>query len=498
MDGRAAPTGRLAAEARRLSSSLSAYVREAWRVVEPERTYTHGWHIDAICEHLEACTRREIRNLIINIPPRHMKSLSTVVFWPTWSWTFEPESQWLTASYAAELATRDAVKSRRVIQSDWYQARWGHLFQLSGDQNRKMRYENTRGGHRIAVGVSGSGLGEGGDYLVIDDPLKASDADSEAARRASNEDFWDQTMSTRGNDPKTAVRVIIMQRLHNDDLTGHVLAQAATGLHYEHLCLPAEYEPRVYASGIGFEDPRREPGELLWPARFGAEDLATLKSYLGSERVIAGQLQQRPAPETGNIFQRDWWEGVNRWDAGAAALSHLCVGRWISIDTALKDAQSNDYTAWGVYELGRDYRLAKRDAGWQRLQFPQLAQQIGDLARRWDYDHKLKGIIIEDKGSGTSALQTLRQGADERIARLLIGFQPRGSKEERGRQASLWCERGMVLLPQPGERVPWLMEWEETLYDFPAVVHDDTVDEFSMAIIWLEHYLAEGWRARLS
>lgn len=425
-----------------------------------------------------------------------MKSLLTVVFWPTWSWTFEPEAQWLTASYAAELATRDAVKSRRIIQSDWYQARWGEVFQLSGDQNRKMRYENTRGGHRIAIGTTGSGLGEGGDYLVFDDPLKAAEADSEAARQSSV-DFWEQTMSTRGNNPKTVVKLIIMQRLHHGDLTGHVLRKAeATDLRYEHLCLPAEYEPRVYVSAIGFSDPRKEAGELLWPERFGREELETLKQELGSERVIAGQLQQRPAPESGNIFLREWWEGRNRWDATERKWSHLCVGRWITIDTALKDDQTNDYTAWGVYELWRDYRLAKRDAGWKRLQFPQLAQQIGDLARRWDYDHKLKGIIIEDKGSGTSALQTLRQGADD-IAALLVEFLPKGSKEQRARQASLWCERGMVLLPFPSDAAPWLLEWEKVLYDFPAVVHDDTVDELTMMILYLENYLAEGWRAQL-
>jgi predicted phage terminase large subunit-like protein len=498
-DEKPAPTGKLAEEAEGLSGELSAYIREAWHIVEPRRDYVHGWHIDAICEHLTACTRREIKNLIINIPPRHMKSLSVVVFWPTWTWTWAPGSQWLTASYAMELAVRDAVKSRRIIQSPWYQARWGHIFQLSGDQNRKMRYENDQGGHRIASGLKGKSLGEGGDYLIIDDPLKQSEADSDAARETSN-DFWDQTMSTRGNDPDTVVKVIIMQRLHNDDLTGHVLEKARKNemLHYEHLCLPAEYEPRTYASAIDFEDPRDEPDALLWPERFSREALETLKAEIGSEREVAAQLQQRPAPEAGNIFQRTWWaEGRNRWDAESRAASNRCIGRWISFDTALKDDEANDYTAWGVYELWPDYRLAKRDAEWKRLQFPQLASEIEDQARRWNYDGKLKGILIEDKGSGTSALQTLRQGAEEWIARLLVEFNPTGSKVYRARQASVWCDRDMVLLPGPSVSVPWLLEWEETLYDFPAVTHDDTVDEFSMAIIYLENYLAEGWRARL-
>lgn len=490
------PSGELAEDAARLSRSLRAYVEDAWRVVEPHRPFVGGWHIDAICDHLEACTKRQIRNLIINIPPRHMKSLAVAVFWPTWSWTFEPESQWLTASYAAELATRDAVKSRRIIQSPWYRRRWGHLFELAGDQNRKTRYENTASGHRIAVGVGGSGLGEGGDYLIVDDPLKAQDADSETARRSANE-FWSQTMSTRGNDPDTVVKVIIMQRLHQDDLTGHLLeAMRDGGEHYEHLCLPAEYEPRQYVTAIGFEDPRIEPGELLWPERFDAEAVAGLARTLG-ERGAAGQLQQRPAPAGGAIFKRDWWQGQNRWDATDRVPSNKCAGRWLSFDTALKDDEENDYTALGVYELWPDYRIAKRGAEWHKLQFPQLAAEIEQQARRWNYDRKLRGIVVEDKGSGTSALQTLRQSAPGWIAELLVGWQPQGSKEYRARQASLWCERGRVLLPEPSDAVPWLSDWEATLFEFPAVTHDDTVDEFTQIILYLEHYLAAGWQAAL-
>ncbi len=146
--------------------SLSEYIRQAWHIVEPGNRYVPGWHIDAICEHLEAATRGEIRNLIINIPPRHMKSLITCVFWPTWLWTSRPETRWLFSSYGENLSIRDSIKCRRIIQSNWYQKNWGDTFQLTGDQNSKTRFENDKTGYRLATGVGGLGTGDGGDFLV--------------------------------------------------------------------------------------------------------------------------------------------------------------------------------------------------------------------------------------------------------------------------------------------------------------------------------------------
>jgi len=490
--------GCLRAAARRALAerSLGEYIRQAWHVVEPAVEFTDGWHIDAIAEHLEAISDGTIRNLIINIPPRHMKSLSVGVFWPTWTWTTRPGVQFLVASYAQALAIRDAVKSRRLIQSPWYQERWGSVFALTGDQNQKSRYENDHNGHRISVGVGGMATGDGGDILVADDLLKAQDGHSDAMRTRANE-FWSQVMSTRGNDPRTVAKVIIMQRLHERDLTGHVLElMQEGGERYEHLCLPAEYEPRQYTTVIGFEDPREAEGELLWEERFGPEQIADLKATLGDE-AVAGQLQQRPAPAGGGIFKRDWWEGKNRYDLTDKQLVTLAVGRWLSFDTALKDSEANDYTAMGVYELAPDYRLRKVSAHWQRLQFPQLAQEIEDQAERWNRDGKLRGVVIEDRGSGTSALQTLRQSAPDWLAELLVGFEPRLSKEGRARQASLWCERGCVLLPYPCDEAGWLLSFcDDFLFKFPNGMFDDPVDEFTQIIIYLEHYLAQGWRGR--
>jgi phage terminase large subunit-like protein len=173
------------------------------------------------------------------------------------------------------------------------------------------------------------------------------------------------------------------------------------------------------------------------------------------------------------------------------------VGRWLSWDTAFKDAEQNDATALTVVELRSDYRLLLRHAWWGRLQFPQLADSIREQALRWNADGRLRGIIIEDKASGTSALQTLGQDAPAAIASLLLPFAPgQVSKTGRARQASLWCERGCVLLPQPGESVPWLFDFENLLYKFPATRLKDPLDSLAQAILFLENLLAEGWRGR--
>lgn len=473
--------------------TLAQYVREAWPLIEPGNAYKHNWHVDLLCEYLEAVTRGELRNVIINVPPGTMKSLLVSVCWPTWTWTHQPEMRWMFGSYSSTFAMRDAVKSRRILRSDWYQKLWGHQFQLTGDQNVKSRYENSKGGFRLSVGVGGSSLGEHPHIRVIDDPVKPDEAESETTRESVNE-WYDNNWYTRG-DRNTVREVIIMQRLHQDDLTGHVLEKAKeTHGQYEHVCLPMEYEPNRFVSTIGLKDMRTEAGELLWPERFPEKSVADLKIFLGA-RGAAGQLQQRPAPAGGNIFLREWWEGRNRY-TGSSAFWNLTVGRWITFDTAMKDKKDNDPTGYGVVELTSDYRLAVRKSVVKRLQFPQLASEIQDAAKLWNHDGKLRGIVIEDKNSGTSAIQTLRQSAPDWLAALIIDFMPSGSKEFRARQASLWCERACVLLPANIGECEWYFDFEKEIFDFPGAAHDEQVDWLSQIVLYLENYLAEGWRLR--
>src|SRR5271168_4065422 len=209
----AKPETRLKIEREYATRSLREFVRQAWRVVEPSTPFVPGWHIDAIIDHLEAVTRGDIRNLLINVPPRHMKSLLVSVFWPAWEWIQYPERRWLYSSYAAALSTRDSVMCRRLIESPWYRSRWGHVYSLTGDQNAKTRFDNSRSGYRLSTSVGGSVTGEGGDRIVCDDPHNVSDVASDATRKSAI-DWWDIAMSTRVNDPKTSAMVIVMQRCH--------------------------------------------------------------------------------------------------------------------------------------------------------------------------------------------------------------------------------------------------------------------------------------------
>jgi hypothetical protein len=206
--------------------SLAEFVRQAWLVIEPSTPFVPGWHIDAIIEHLEAVTYGQIRNLLINVPPRHMKSLLVSVFWPAWEWIRWPERRWLFSSYGAQLSIRDSVKCRRLIESPWYQSRWAGRFALTSDQNTKGRFDNDRSGYRLSTSVGGAATGEGGDRVVCDDPHNVQEAESDSVRKATL-DWWDVTMSTRVNDPKTAAMLVIMQRCHEQDLSGHLLAARA-------------------------------------------------------------------------------------------------------------------------------------------------------------------------------------------------------------------------------------------------------------------------------
>ena len=293
-------------ETEEMKRSLKEFTKNSWQAIEPGRDFYDNWHIDAISEHLQAVVEGDIKRLIINIPPRHMKSISVAVALPAWTWTIQPSKRFLFASYAGSLSIRDSVKCRRLIDSQWYKSYFGDTFKLTSDQNQKQRFENDKTGQRIATSVDGALTGEGGDIIVIDDPHNVREAESSTVREGVLE-WWDQAMQTRLNDPKTGAFIIIMQRVHENDLTGHILRNEYNA--WDHLCLPARYEighPTPTRTSLGFSDPRTKEGELLWEKRIDEKTLGTLEKSLGSY-ASAGQLQQRPMPKGGGILKAEWW-----------------------------------------------------------------------------------------------------------------------------------------------------------------------------------------------
>ncbi|SDP78307.1 phage uncharacterized protein (putative large terminase), C-terminal domain-containing protein [Desulforhopalus singaporensis] len=440
--------------------SLSHFIRQAWKVIEPGTPYIHNWHIDAICEHLEAVTNGQLQDLVINIPPRHLKSIAVSVCWPAWVWITKPEKRWIFASYAQSLSTRDSLKCRRVIQSPWYQENWGDRFQLSGDQNAKIKFENDKTGHRISTSVGGSATGEGGDFVVVDDPHNVKEALSDTIREATVE-WWDQVMSTRLNDPKTGSKVIIMQRVHQNDLSGHVLEQGG----YEHLCIPAEYEKKRYHTSIGFKDPRTEDKELLFPKRFDRPAIEKLKTVLGTY-AAAGQLQQRPAPAEGGIFKLEWWQYYKTSPKVSWILQ--------SWDTGYKTGPKNAYSCcetWGITNSG--YYLL--DLWREKVEYPDLKRAVKNLYNKW----RSRVVLVEDKASGQSLVQEIKRGTRIPIKAVTVTD---GDKVVRASLVSPIVEAGNVFLP---EDAPWLADFIDEHTHFPNAAYADQVDTTSQALDYL-------------
>lgn len=450
---------------------LRHFVREAWGVIEPFTIFKPNWHIDAICDHLEAVEAGHIRNLLVTMPPRMMKSLTISVFYPAWRWINQPGMRFLYASYSQDLATVHSIATRRVIESDWYQGRWGDRFQLADDQNLKTRFENDQRGARYSTSVGGVVTGIGADRLVCDDAHNVRDAESDVIRESTLR-WWDQAMSTRLNDPKTGARIVVMQRVHEEDLAGHVLAQGG----YVHLNLPMEYDPAaVHSTGFGKPDPRSEPGELLAPSRVGPDEVVDLKLRLGS-RAYAGQFQQRPCPAEGAILKRDWWQ---HWRQPLPPME------WIlqSWDTAFKKGQENDYSVcvtMGISGQGM-YVL---DVWREKVEFPQLKRAVRDQYTKWQPDE----IVVEDKASGQSLIQEL--GPDAEAGTLppsrerpmpIVAYDP-GTRDKitRAHKASPYLEGRRQFVPAEAS---WREAFVEELAIFPGGAHDDQVDAYSQATL---------------
>lgn len=473
------PALRQEKERREAEASLINFTRLAWQVIEPGTEYVDGWHLHAIADHLEAVTRGDIRNLIINIPPRHMKSIQVAVMWPVWVWITQPQFRWLFASYASSLSIRDSLKCRRLIESPWFQSLWGDRFQLTTDQNAKTMFENNKTGYRMATSVEASTTGHGGDAIVIDDPHNALEAQSDAMRESTLE-WWDQAMSTRLNNPRTGSRVIVMQRLHEKDLSGHLLAKGG----WEHLCLPAEYEYSKKTTSLGFVDPRKKEGELLWPERFGQEEVDELKKSLG-EYGSSGQLQQRPSPSAGGIIKRSWFKMLKA-DAPLPKLSYVLQ----SYDTAFTEKTSGDptaHTCWGIFSTEEGKCVVLLDAWQEHLGYPDLRKKMySDYSAVYgDKDKSVDAVLIEEKGSGISLAQDLRR------ARVPVKtYNPgRADKVTRVHSVAPLLEAGLVYIPESKKRIGSFPTWADQLIHqlmlFPNGEHDDLVDTMSQALIFL-------------
>jgi len=466
------PSPREEARAELARRDLAAFVRQAWHVIEPATPYVHGQHIDVICEHLMAVNDGEIRNLLITMPPRHAKSTCVAVMWPTWSWIDNPHLRWMFASYALSLSIRDNRKCRQIIDSPWYQRNFGSSFTLQPDQNAKGRFENNHMGYRLAVSTDSAATGEGGDIVVGDDLHNVREAESDVQRQTVLE-WWDQTMSTRLNNPKTGARVIVMQRVHQKDIAGHVLEQGG----YVHLNLPAEYESgrKLYTS-IGWCDWREQEGDLLWPERFGTSEIEKAKRTLGP-LGYAGQYQQRPVPAGGAIFKQEWirryrseGEYVTLETPGGDVHYALQDCRRIgTIDLAISQRTTADYTVIATWLITPQNDLLLWEIIRDRMDNPKQQETIKAAHARWHYE----SIHVEGVAYQLALVQQLLQ-----FGVPVLPFYPVSDKVSRASTAAIFYAGGKVYHPK---WAVWLEDFEQELLMFPKAAHDDCVDVDSMA-----------------
>jgi predicted phage terminase large subunit-like protein len=438
--------------------SFYEFVKQAWHTID-STPFKDGWHIKAVCDHLQSVFDGETKRLIINIPPRLGKSLLVSVLYPAWVWVKKPEHRFLTGSHGKDLAIRDTRKSRQVLQSSWYNNRWGESFTLSSDQNQKSRYDNNYGGSRIAYSIGGMLTGEGGDTIMIDDPLDADDSLNANAITGVN-DWYSSTLTTRLNSQDTGSIILIMQRLNVADLSGYLLDTNK----FTHLCLPMEFDPDNRCKTFIFEDPRVEEGEILWDG-ISKAGLENLKLGLGPVN-IPGQLQQRPVQKGGNIFKLS---DMQYYKTSPGTYEYI-LQSW---DTAFKAKQENDYSAmttWG--KIGNKIYLIDLWRG--KVPFPELKNIFIQFAEKW----KPTLAILEDKASGQSLFQELQR----EFKFPLLAIQPEGDKTSRANASTPYFATHMIYLPKEHE---YVKDYVQELICFPNQLHDDWVDSTSQGVNYL-------------
>lgn len=504
-------------EADEQAASLSRFASAAWSTVWPNEPYIHGWHVDAICQHLEAVTAGEIKRLQIWVPPGSSKSTLVSIMWPAWEWATNPTYRYITASYDLGLATGFAVRCRDLIKSEWFRLRWPHV-QLRPDWDLKRSYANTAGGMRLATSVGGEGTGQHGHRLVIDDPLNAQEAVSEAALTACME-WHDGQMSTRFVDPRTSAEVIIMQRLGEMDLAAHVLNINPHA--WTILCLPETYEqthpyawsgdprnPDIETCILQMPDGSQQPiaqgeGELLSPHRIGPDEHEQRLRVLGSHRA-AGQLQQRPAPREGAILKRGLWryysptllDAAERGDARKFPGFSRVVCSW---DTTYKEKTQSDFVcgiAIGVTG-GRRYLLKLRK---DRMGLAQCITEMLTL-RDWvtaRWPHAAVTTLIENRANGPEIVEQLRKEIPG-----VIPDNPSIDKIARAEACEPDFESGAVYVPgamDPGlasydvsSTPAWVQDLIESCAVFPNGQHDDDVDALTMGLNWARARSGRAW-----
>ena len=461
------------------------FMHRAFRELNPRSAFLHNWHNELIASKLEGCRRGEITRLIINVPPRSLKSHAAAVAFPAFILGHNPSAQIICASYGQDLANKHSLDCRTLMTSEWYRS----LFptRLAPQKQSVQEFLTTQNGFRLATSVGGVLTGRGADFIIIDDPLKPDEALSETQRKGVNE-WYDHTLYSRLNDKQRGCILIIMQRLHEDDLVGHVLEQEDWDL----VRLPAiaeEDETHIIRSSNRTWVARRKAGEALHPEREPLPVLEHLKRTLG-EYNFAGQYQQLPAPLGGGMVKWEWFNGYEPGEQPAKF--DMIFQSW---DTANKSTELSDFsvcTTWGR----KNKKLYLLNVFRKRLDYPDLKRALREQSARF----LPRNILIEDKASGTQLIQELIREGVHGVTR----YEPTMDKIMRMHSVTSTIENGLVYLPTEAD---WLWDYYRELVAFPACKHDDQADSTSQALDWVkqnthtyplfEYYRRQDLRQRL-
>ena len=504
-------------EAEKLEDSFYEFCKAAWQWVDPAE-FVDNWHLGDICDHMEAVARGHISRLLLNEPPRTGKTFIISICFCAWVWAqrnkgalLGPHVSFFYASYAEKLSLEHSVKCIRLIQSRWYQARWGTRFKLI--RETQGHFENDKGGYRMASSVDARAAGFGADILVADDPHLVKEAESEDVREGTVR-WWSETMPSRLNNRKTGAMIVVMQRVHEGDLSGDILEKGG----YVHFCVPMSYVPCQHVNAwvgdkietfigediedidddqIFWVDRRSEDGELLWPGRFPASEVIKLERELGPY-AYAGQYQQTPAPRGGGIIREEWWQP---WDKKNAELNGCVPEKYpgfeyilAALDPAYTEKEENDPSAlsiWGIFRDPNGQPLIFLMFCWaERMVIHDLVSRVGADCKKFKIDR----LIIENKASGHSVSQELARlfGSFDFGIELVdprTGFIKSPDKVARLQTVVHLFAEGLIYAPDK--------EWADAMIKqcalVPRAVHDDLADTCSMALIYLRR---SGWAVK--
>jgi predicted phage terminase large subunit-like protein len=462
-----------------LRNDFRVFVEKVFLTLTPGQTFIRSWHLEAIAYQLERVRRGEIKRLIINMPPRSLKSIMASVAFPAFILGLDPTRRIICASYSGELAKKHSNDFRAVLDSRWYRSTFPGT-RVGPFKNNETEIELTARGFRLAASVGGTLTGRGGDIIIIDDPLKPDDAFSETKRTGANQ-WFTNTLLSRLDDKRTGAIVVVMQRVHMDDMTGFLTEQSEE---WEVLNLPAIADHDCTVPCWEGKPHLRKSGEVL-SEREPLYVLDALKHVIGSD-AFSAQYQQMPVPPGGAMIKRHW---IVRYKELPPASERVMVLQ--SWDTANKGGPQNDWSVCTTWIVARKMRWYLIDVWRGRVDYPALKSIVESHAKL----HKAQRVLVEDAGAGTMLVQELRSRVPG-----IVGIKPEGDKASRMAVASAKFEAGQAMLP---ERATWLAELEPELFAFPGGKHDDQCDSISQALLhhnvsWIEMISHDQWQAMLA